>query len=351
VLADSGNFDQLSEMCNQTRVVMSTVGPYMIYGTLLVNACALYGTDYADITGEVGWTRENARKFQSMAIKSGARIMSLCGCDSVPWDICTFMVNDELKTKHGERLESIEFFNHGEGGFSGGTIATMFHACEQGVPKGNNIARTDDPFFTVPGQKTGNGFMLQNNNCKIINYDWSRGVWTGFAIMAVVNVEVVEKSNCMLGYKDGLKYSEAAILASPFMGYVMYVVLAILGTIPFCPPLSWVARKFVLPKQGEGPSEEVQKTGFLEIVGEGKGDKGSVVNCVSTFKGDPGYSQTARMLGETGLCFVFNNEELRLGGGMHTTASGLGKVLLKRLTDTGTTFNFYNPKAPKVKQD
>jgi len=70
-----------------------------------------------------------------------------------------------------------------------------------------------------------------------------------------------------------------------------------------------------------------------------------------TFKGDPGYRETARMLGEAGLCFVFNNDELKLGGGMHTTASGLGKVLLKRLVDSGTTFDFYNPRDDRIKSD
>jgi short subunit dehydrogenase-like uncharacterized protein len=120
-------------------------------------------------------------------------------------------------------------------------------------------------------------------------------------------------------------------------------------TIPHCAPLAWFAQRFIVPKPGTGPSEEKLASGFLNVLAEGKGDKGTVVNCSTTFKGDPGYRETARMLGETGLCFVFNNEELKLGGGMHTTASGLGKVLLKRLTDTGTTFDWYNPREDKIK--
>jgi short subunit dehydrogenase-like uncharacterized protein len=223
VIADSGNFEQLSEMCNQTRVVMSTVGPYVLYGTLLVNACALYGTDYADITGEVDWWRENTRKFQNMAVSTGARIMSLCGHDSIPWDLTTFMVHDRLMTKHGERLESIEYFNEIRGAFSGGSLATLFEVTQRGSFGVKNIGRTEDPFYCVPGKNKGNGYRLQNDNCKLINYDFKRGVWTGFALMATINVLVVEKSNCMLCYKDGLSYSEATVFPSPMMGYVMYL--------------------------------------------------------------------------------------------------------------------------------
>jgi len=350
VIADSDNFDQLAAMCNQTKVVMSTVGPYALYGTLLVNACSLYGTDYTDITGEIDWNRENLRKFQGLALKSGARIISLCGHDSVPWDLTTMMVHNRLKSEHGENLSKIEFFNHAKGAFSGGSLATLYELINFGYYGNKSLPRTEDPWFCVPGKKSGNGFTLKNDNQWIMSYDWRRGVWKGFALMAVVNIEVVERSNCLLGWKDGISYSEAQVFPSPFMAYVLYAVFAMLFTSAACPPLAWFFRRFIIPQPGQGPDQDMLDNGYLRVLVEGRGDKGSVVNGVTTFKGDPGYRETARMLGESGLCFVFNNEELKLGGGMWTTASGLGNVLMKRLKDTGTTFDWYNPN-DKVKAD
>lgn len=87
VVADSKNWEQLVDMCNSTKVVCTTVGPFTRYGSELVNACCLMGTDYCDITGELPWNRECHENYQAMALKSGARIVSFCGHDCVPWDL------------------------------------------------------------------------------------------------------------------------------------------------------------------------------------------------------------------------------------------------------------------------
>jgi len=117
----------LEGICNQTKVVMTTVGPYALYGTALVNACALYGCDYVDITGEYDWMKRNVNEFQDMAIKSGARIVSFCGHDCIPWDVSTNLINEEMaKQFNGEKLQKVQFYDEIKAKPSGGSIATIF---------------------------------------------------------------------------------------------------------------------------------------------------------------------------------------------------------------------------------
>ena len=112
-------------MANQSKVVISTAGPFALYGTPLVNCCAAYGTDYVDITGEVDWVRHTICKFEDLAVKTGARIISCCGADSIPWDLNVFLMNEKLKKENpGEELRKVLFLDEMKGSFSGGTFAS-----------------------------------------------------------------------------------------------------------------------------------------------------------------------------------------------------------------------------------
>lgn len=97
LIADSSNVDQLTEIAEKTKVIISTVGPFARYGTPLVAVCAHSGTNYCDITGEVHWVRQMIDKYDDVANQTGAKLVSCCGCDSVPWDISTFMQAKKLE--------------------------------------------------------------------------------------------------------------------------------------------------------------------------------------------------------------------------------------------------------------
>jgi short subunit dehydrogenase-like uncharacterized protein len=351
VVADSHNFEQLSEMCNNTKVVCSTVGPYTLYGSTLVNACALYGTDYTDITGELDWVRDNVACFQKMALKSGARIVSFCGHDCIPWDITAQQLADKLKKDHNQSVKVFNMWDNIKGTASGGTIATVFELYERRKtatpPK--KIPREENEFYMVPGETVGSGFMSKNLNTKMLSYDSKAKSWVGLFVMADANMRIVDRSNALLGWGNGLKYSEKMIFSNFMVGYSYYLGILFLACALECSLIGWFFRNYVLPKPGQGPNEHELQTGFLNVYGEATGENGAKVNSVMTFNKDPGYWETARMLGESGLCFVFDNDKLKVGGGMHTTASGLGQVLLDRLVATGTGFRFYDPRDEKVK--
>ena len=127
LIADSSNVDQLTAIAEKTKVVISTVGPFVRYGTPLVAVCAHTGTNYCDITGEVHWVRRMIDKYDDIANQTGAKLVSCCGHDCVPWDICTFMLAEKLK-EQGEKLEKVHFFDEIKGGISGGTLETVFES-------------------------------------------------------------------------------------------------------------------------------------------------------------------------------------------------------------------------------
>ena len=352
VVANSSSASELEAMCRDTKVVMSTVGPYTLYGTTLVNACAVYGTDYVDITGEFDWVRDNVVNFQEMALKTGARIVSFCGHDSIPWDISCQQLASKMRSENNQSVTSFTFWDNINSKPSGGTIATVFELYERkkNAKAPVRIERKENPFYMVPGAKTGNGFTSKNLNTKMLSYDKKVQSWTGLFVMADANFRIADRSNTMLAWGNSMKYTEKMLFANFMMGYSFYINLMFLACALENSLIGWFFRSYVLPKPGEGASDEFLQKGFLNVFGEAVGEKGDKVNCVMTFDKDPGYLETARMIGESGLCFVFDNDKLKLGGGMHTTAI-LGDVLLDRLTATGTTFHFYNPRDDKVKSN
>lgn len=107
--ADSMNEQQLHELCARTKVVATTVGPYLRYGTLLVTSCIANGTHYVDITGEFGWVNELVTHYHTSARDKQVIICNFCGHDSVPWDMLTFKLNAMLPS--GEKLAKIQMFD------------------------------------------------------------------------------------------------------------------------------------------------------------------------------------------------------------------------------------------------
>ena len=67
IAADAGDPASLKAMVGQTRLVLTTVGPYQLYGNELLAACAESGTDYVDLCGEPMWMRQMIDAHQAAA--------------------------------------------------------------------------------------------------------------------------------------------------------------------------------------------------------------------------------------------------------------------------------------------
>jgi len=351
VVADSKNWDQLVDMCNNTKVVCSTVGPFTKYGSELVNACCLMGTDYTDITGEMPWNQECHKNYKDMALKSGARLVSFCGHDCLPWDLVVYKCN-QILVENDDKMKKVSCFDDISGTVSGGTIETVFILSDEKtigtkVPK-VKVARApknEQTYFMRPGATTGNGFKTENRITGLmkLEFDRSARVWKNHFVMAALNKAVIDRSNCLEGYYDGLEYYEGKIALSfmdglNFINFLLYFAAPIMN--------NFVRKIFyavgAIPKPSEGATDEQLMSGHLNLFAEAIGKRGTKVRCRLTFPVDPGYKDTARMLIECGACFALNNDRCQKTGGFWTPASAFGDVCLERLCKTGSTFGFYN---------
>jgi short subunit dehydrogenase-like uncharacterized protein len=343
VLVDTSTPATLPRLVRDTRVVATTAGPFAEYGNHVVEFCAKFGTHYVDITGETDWALTMMLHWESTAQKTNAKIISLCGHDSVPWDLTVFKLREALQEKNkDETLESVSCWNLIVSKPSGGTMETMslflsgkssklpnykFHPALK-LPNGEK-----SPFHATSD--------LPFRPSKVAPINALRSSYTTPAVMAGVNFDVVKRSNALAPMgSPTLLYREASLspdLKTTFVGYAQLIMFFSAMLNPLTRSL---LRRYGLPQPGEGASLNfMNHVGFLCVKGEGIGSKGSIAETSLYFPKDPGYMETARMLVESALCLALQGDQLPSPqGGFWTPASGLGNVLLNRLCQTGTYF-------------
>ncbi|KAA8492672.1 putative trans-acting enoyl reductase [Porphyridium purpureum] len=361
LVADANDEAAIERLVASTRVVISTAGPYSRYGTTLVKTVVQQGKGYCDITGEIPWVRSMVERFDAQARQTGARVVHLCGHDSVPWDLSTLMLAEKLKADSNgeEQLARVEFWNRVRGSVSGGTIETaMALATGSGNQSGAVKEPTAtpigfDPLLLLPasdGKDAGpvaSEFKTKLNNVRFVDFGRLSGqsekmpVRSMF-VMAGVNGSAVKRSNALNGYGPCVVYREGSAHKNVAGAILMASAQYLFGLLVIFPPTRWLLRKYVLPKPGEGPSEEEMKRGFLVLDATAIGTRGSVLKSRMRFPTDPGYKDTARMLVESGLALALDADKIesRGRGGVLTPAVCQGKVLLDRLIKTGSSFEF-----------
>eukprot|EP00746_Dinoflagellata_sp_MGD_P082818 gnl/MRDRNA2_/MRDRNA2_32906_c0_seq1.p1 gnl/MRDRNA2_/MRDRNA2_32906_c0~~gnl/MRDRNA2_/MRDRNA2_32906_c0_seq1.p1 ORF type:complete len:408 (-),score=67.75 gnl/MRDRNA2_/MRDRNA2_32906_c0_seq1:13-1236(-) len=347
VIADSSNQASIEAMVVKTKVVVTFAGPFARYGKGLVEACVKAGVDYCDITGESDFVREMIAKHDEAAQSSGARIVSFCGHDCIPWDLSVLMLAKKLKEKNPDnQLVKVQFWDKIKSQASGGTLETAFDIMfGPKKPKAPEVkALGYDPLLkqreeTGPSEykvSAQNVSMLQMANPKLGH----SGIRT-FFFMAGVNANAVKRSNALNKYGKKLTYCEGQAFSSLFKALKYLAGLAVFGLGLAIPPVRAALRKYVLPKPGEGPSEEFMNTGFLDVIGVATGSDGSTAKSTIRFPVDPGYKDTARMAVESGLALSLDGAKLAdPRGGVLTPGCCQGEVLLERLRKTGSAFEY-----------
>lgn len=342
VVSDSLDDDAMRLMARNTRVVLSTVGPYAKYGAPLVEACAKGGTHYCDLAGEVQWMRKMIDRHQSDAEKSGAKIVHSCGFDSIPSDIGVWFLQGESRKRHGIVCNEVRLLVEAmSGGASGGTFASILNAleesrCDRGVAK-----ILADPYALNPaGARSGPDGRDQTG----VAHDHDACTWTAPFVMAAVNTRVVRRSNALLGYPYGrdFSYGEAMSTGRGAAGWLRSAAMTagLAGFLLVCS--SGVGRSFlsrrVLPQPGEGPGRRQREAGFFKLRLLGKLPDGTLVRARVAGDRDPGYGSTSRMLGESAVCLAL--DALPTQGGFWTPAAAMGDALLQRLiTNAGLSFD------------
>lgn len=342
-----------SDLASRTRVLTTTVGPYAVYGGELVKACAMAGTHYADLTGEVLFVRDTAESFHEVAQRSGARIVHSCGFDSIPSDLGvweTARVAEEEGA--GTLTDTVLFVRKLRGGLSGGTIDSMRKqaiAARESVEDRRAIA---DPYGLSPdraaeptkadrvdhqaedGPSGALRSAVRGLRSRMPVRRTEDGHWTGPFVMASYNTRVVRRSNALLGWRYGraFRYHEVTDFGSraksPFVATGTTLgLLGLVAGMAFGPTRSALDR--LLPAPGEGPDEERRVNGrfVLEVVaGTTSGAKYATTVGADA---DPGYNGTAIMLGQAALCLA--EDDLDSAGGVITPAVAMAAPLIERL--------------------
>ncbi len=339
--ADSHDEASLRQLAKSTLVVITTVGPYALYGSELVAACVENGTHYCDLAGEPQWIRRMIDTHAEAAAKSGARIVHCCGFDSVPMDIGAWFLQQQAMQRHGEYCASIKLFVKAtKGGASGGTIASMMNLIKESRADRSVMKVLTNPYALNPrGEREGPDGREQHD----IRFNDDVNSWTAPFVMAGINTRVVRRSHALLGYPWGkdFRYDEAVITGKGPGGWAKAASMSAgLGAIVVAASFDMtrgLMQRFVLPEPGEGPDEETRESGFFNLMQIGKLPDGSSIRTRITGDRDPGYGSTSKMLSECAVCLA--KDDLAAAGGVWTPASVMAQPLLKRLTENaGLTF-------------
>ena len=348
LVADSDDQGALDAMVAQTKVVVTFAGPFARYGNKLVAACVAAGVDYCDITGEMDWVRENIARYDDAARKSGAHIVSLCGHDSLPWDLMTLMLSKKLREGNPESdLARVDIWDDIRSAPSGGTLETafdiMFGKKKPTAPEVTALGF--DPLLKtgVTGEAASSHKVSAQNVAYVERSGSSRlhSQTRTFFVMAGCNASAVKRSNALNKYGTKVVYREGRTASGFVSGLCSMIGLSLFGLAIFFPPTRYLLRRFALPKPGEGPSEESMAKGYLVVTGAGTAADGRTAKARLGFPVDPGYKDTARMAVECGLTLALDgNSLLRKEGGVYTPGACQGEAVLSRLLKTGSTFDY-----------
>ena len=317
VVTDSASPASLQALMAQTKLVLTTVGPYQLYGSALVAACAGAGVDYVDLCGEPAWMRHMIDAHEATAQASGARIVFSCGFDSIPFDLGVFMLQREMQARFGHPAQRV----HGrvrkmKGTFSGGTAASLKATMAAAAANPGVMDLLRNPFSLTPGfegprQPSGHKPML----------DEAMGVWVAPFVMAAINTRNVHRSNFLLqhAYGTDFVYDEMLVTGPGDKGEAMAQAVAAdksLGSDGG-------------PQPGEGPSRAERDAGFYDVLFIGQDAAGHTLRVGVQGDRDPGYGSTSKMIAEAAVCLL--QDATDTPGGIWTPAPAMGERLITRL--------------------
>lgn len=337
VLADAADEIALRALCANTQVVVSTVGPYALYGSPLVKVCAETGTDYCDLTGEVQWIARMIEAHEKTAQRSGARIVHCSGFDSIPSDLGTYFLQQEAMKRFGVACQRVKLrVRRMRGGMSGGTVASLMNLAREITQDPRVRTSIANPFALCADQGAG---RPRQPSVKVATYDAEIGSWAAPFIMEAVNTRVVHRSNALAGnpYGQDFVYDEAMLTGKGLKGRALATAVSaglggfLLGAA--LPPSRWALERFVVPKPGEGPTVQEQEQGFFDMRLYGKTAAGQSLTVKVTGDRDPGYGSTGKMLGEAAVCLAMDIPKTAQAGGFWTPATVYGDRLIQRLTE------------------
>ena len=325
LLVDSNDTDSIESMVKQTKCVLTTVGPYQLYGAKILQQCVIHGVDYVDLCGEPGWMHEMINEYSNQAKETGARIVFSCGFDSIPFDLGVYFLQKEVIAQHGQPAPNVRGRVRAMNGeFSGGTAASLGATMTSLKEKPELFEVLINPFALSDGF-TG---PEQAQDSKPV-YDEKLETWVAPFFMAPINTKNVHRSNVLMDhlYGEDFCYNEMWIQGPGEEGKAAAEFAASMN------PLADA------PAPGEGPSKESRDNGNYNVLFCADLADGTTIQAAVSGDMDPGYGSTSKMIAESAICLVKECPELV--GGIYTPAPAMGEKLIARLqANAGLDFRF-----------
>ncbi len=348
IVADAGDPVALRQLADSARVVLTTVGPYAKYGHELARACAAAGTDYVDLTGEVLFARESVDRNHELAATTGARIVHSCGFDAIPSDLGVHLLYQQVKADDaGELTDTTLVVTKMRGGFSGGTIDSLRHQLDR-MKADHRLRRVAASPYSLSPDSAAEPDLGRQDDLAILpgaEVDSSLPGRLAPFVMASYNTRVVRRTNALRNWSYGRRFRYREVIsagAAPFSPLIAATIKLGLGALIAglsLPPTRFVLDR-LLPKPGEGPSEQARQAGHFTIDIFTRTSTGARYVARVRAKGDPGYAATAVMVGEAALALVVDRDALPPSpGGVLTPATGIGDALVGRLRAAGMEFS------------
>ena len=324
LVVDSEDEVALDTLTKRTSVVLTTVGPYQIYGEKLLAACVNNGTGYTDLCGEPAWMHQMINKYEAKAKETGSSIVFSCGFDSVPFDLGVYFLQQHAKKQTGHAIEYVKGrVRKMQGTFSGGTAASLKATMVAAHKDKSVMSALRDPFSLADSSQS-----CPQPDGNTPHFDESLNSWAAPFIMAAINTKNVHRSNYLsnFAYGKNFKYDEMMLTGPGEKGETI---------------AHHVAQDKSLssddgPKPGEGPSKEERENGFYDVMFIGTAINGETLAVSVKGDKDPGYGSTSKMISESALCLC---KDVSLSGGFYTPAVALGDKLITRLSEkAGLTF-------------
>jgi short subunit dehydrogenase-like uncharacterized protein len=321
--ADVNDPASIKAIAESARVVISTVGPYILYGEPLVAACAAAGTAYVDLTGEPEFVDLMWLRYHEQARTTGARIIHSCGFDSIPYDLGTLFTVEQLPER---TALSVDCYVKVGGTFSGGTYHSAINAFARARQMAQ-AARKRKKLEQRPLGRTVRGNMRPPHN------EPDAGGWV--VPMPTIDPQTVLRSaRALERYGPDFRYGHYGVVKNPALIAAGGVAVAGVFALAQFEQTRNLLFKYA-PNPGEGPSpERREKSWFnVKLVGSGGGRR---VVC-EVRGGDPGYGETSKMLAEAALCLA--HDDLPETAGQLTPAVAMGDALIARLQAAGIAFD------------
>ena len=332
-VADINDDSSLASMASDSKVVITTVGPYVQYGEPLAKHCAEQGTHYCDLTGEPEFVNNLICRYHDVATRHGAALVSCCGFDSIPHDAGALFAMRELAKEVGgtldERVE-LQGVVSASGTFSGGTWQSAITAF--GRPRENQRAmRSARTVLDNLYPKTAHALSMAPS------YSRQLGRW--LCPMPTIDPLIVMRSARALGeYGPDFNYGHyvGAKSLPKMLGGIAGVSSLVLAA-----QVGFLRRKLLTFRQsGDGPSSETRARSWFTVTFIARTGGAEVITRVSG--GDPGYDETAKMLAETGMALALDRGYPKRTG-VVTPVMALEDRLVERLQAADMIFERVQP--------